>query len=319
MGELENLFRCATCDLSFGEPGPLNEHIESCHPLDLKIDDELNLKIEENDGEDENTKNKFQMETWEKDLEKMAPKRNLKCQYCGKIFQSKWNHIRHEGTHTGFKPFICGICGKAFSQNKNMKAHERLHTNEQPFACEKCGKKYNELRNLRDHMWVHTGEKLFSCENCQKKFSQRRGLMAHIESVHKNISRFSCETCGESYKELKTLKNHQLNHTSKKTVPCNYCGKKFFTEELKNRHEKTHTSTEEHPCMYCKEICQTRWFLKKHLLTCKNNPSPKHPEKDIKRRKRSFTKKKELFTCESCGKQFKETKFLESHQWVHTG
>ena len=232
MGELENLFRCATCDLSFGEPGPLNEHIESCHPLDLKIDDELNLKIEENDGEDENTKNRFQMETWEKYLEKMAPKRNLKCQYCGKIFQSKWNHIRHEGTHTGFKPFICG---KAFSQNKNMKAHERLHTNEQPFACEKCGKKYNELRNLRDHMWVHTGEKLFSCENCQKKFSQRRGLMAHIESVHKNISRFSCETCGESYKELKTLKNHQLNHTSEKTVPCNYCGKKFFTEELKNR------------------------------------------------------------------------------------
>ena len=28
MGESENLFRCATCDLSFGEPGPLNEHIE---------------------------------------------------------------------------------------------------------------------------------------------------------------------------------------------------------------------------------------------------------------------------------------------------
>ena len=207
MEELENLFRCATCDLSFSKPGPLNKHIESCHPLDLKIDDELNLKIEENDAVHEETnfpiftesKNDIKMEIWEENLEKIG-KKNLSCQYCGKIFQSTWNHKRHEGTHTGFKPFICGICGKAFSQNKNMKAHERIHTNEQPFACEKCDKRFNELRNLRDHMWVHTGEKLFSCETCQKKFSQRRGLMAHIDSVHKDNRRFSCEMCGESYK-----------------------------------------------------------------------------------------------------------------------
>ena len=63
--------------------------------------------------------------------------------------------------------------------------------------------------------------------------------------------------------------------------------------------------------------------MKKHLLTCKKNPNPnpfpENPEREIKKRRRYNTMKKEPLTCEHCGKQFKEIKFLESHQWVHTG
>ena len=76
-----------------------------------------------------------------------------------KHFQKKSKVKRHEGTHTGEKPFACSFCNKIFRENSKRKRHERNHTGEEPFACSFCEKKI--FRKVK-HEMTRTGEKTLS-------------------------------------------------------------------------------------------------------------------------------------------------------------
>ena len=45
------------------------------------------------------------------------------CKYCGKGFQTPYNVVRHERTHTGERPFACSLCPQAFNQREVLKRH----------------------------------------------------------------------------------------------------------------------------------------------------------------------------------------------------
>ncbi|XP_052261886.1 zinc finger protein 729-like [Dreissena polymorpha] len=47
------------------------------------------------------------------------------CQFCSKVFQSKWHLNRHVRIHTGEKPFECPVCHKRFSQLSSSNSHMR--------------------------------------------------------------------------------------------------------------------------------------------------------------------------------------------------
>ncbi|WAR14721.1 ZN543-like protein [Mya arenaria] len=49
------------------------------------------------------------------------------CTYCGRLFQSNRNRLRHELIHTNEKPFECSVCGMRFNQKHSMKNHEKRH------------------------------------------------------------------------------------------------------------------------------------------------------------------------------------------------
>ncbi|XP_052821155.1 myoneurin-like isoform X6 [Mya arenaria] len=49
------------------------------------------------------------------------------CVYCGKLFQTSHNRVRHERIHTREMPYVCGVCGKSFNQKYSMKMHEKRH------------------------------------------------------------------------------------------------------------------------------------------------------------------------------------------------
>ena len=46
------------------------------------------------------------------------------------------NLMKHKGTHSGDKPYICDYCAKAYTRKASLDNHRRLHTGERPFKCD---------------------------------------------------------------------------------------------------------------------------------------------------------------------------------------
>ncbi len=139
----EKTFLCELCSTKFKCKNSLKAHMKSQHSNEPAFKCELCDKTMATQRHFEN-----HLKWHEK---------NFSCVICQERFGLEKDLIRHQGYHTGEKPFLCELCFLAFSSKPLLVQHHKsLHSEDRElFQCGICGKysttKYLLKRHLKRH------------------------------------------------------------------------------------------------------------------------------------------------------------------------
>lgn len=82
----------------------------------------------------------------------MIDENSFRCQYCFKVFKTRWTLNSHVAVHEGRFQYNCDICDKRFVRKSHYDSHVRSHETARPFNCEHCGKSFKEAKHRREHV-----------------------------------------------------------------------------------------------------------------------------------------------------------------------
>lgn len=163
------------------------------------------------------------------------------CDYCGKMFPSKFKITQHilrkhvEGYVIPVR-FRCEDCDRGFTTRGPYDAHLRRHRNEKPYQCVTCGLAYVSAKSLNKHSRRHL-EKKYICDICNRKFLKEHEMYQH-KLTHSGLKPFECEVCHKNYASMKVLGQHRRLHDPEKRYKCKICEKRFHQSSGRRKHEK---------------------------------------------------------------------------------
>ncbi|KAK2817443.1 hypothetical protein Q5P01_025634 [Channa striata] len=212
-----------------------------------------------------------------------------------------------ESSAEAHRRYICSFAGCSAAYNKQWKldAHLCKHTGVKPHRCERdgCGKSFCTPYHLARHELSHSGVKPYRCtvDGCAEAFSSSTSRTRHMGRFHsQEQKKYVCQFdgCGMEFKKNKQRKSHMCEqHTHVPPYQCTYegCQMRFtFPSKLK-RHEKVHKG---YPCK--EEGCA---FTGKTWTEYLKHRKEQH---------------KTLVRCDKCSKVFRDSWFLQQHQYVHS-
>ena len=184
---------------------------------------------------------------------------NRTCQFCYKMFSSKYNvkrHIRYEHMRSG--SFLCDKCGKSFASQASYHYHVKSHSEDSKFDCEKCSETFSDFNNYARHRNAHRSPHFqleHKCEECGIIICGKGKLSRHQQEVHDIETRFNinktsvsvyphkCFQCSARYKRKHDLDRHiEAKHSQHEGYSCGKCTKTFKYSSSHKRHIKTCTA-----------------------------------------------------------------------------
>ncbi|KAK2839489.1 hypothetical protein Q5P01_013229 [Channa striata] len=223
----------------------------------------------------------------------------LKCTTCQESFETKESLETHQRIHLAHPCQLCPFAAKTrqLLAQHLLTEHEGGSLNDKPLKCSACQFACQHQLVLEQHLRSHGGKRLYKCSECKYSTANKQKITWHIR-IHTGEKPYSCEQCSYTCTDPSRLKLHMRVHQEEKKYLCPECGYKCKWATQLKYHMSKHTGEKPYACDECDYRTNRADALRAHRYTqhCDTRP----------------------YVCETCGKAFKTSFILKTHQRQHS-
>jgi KRAB domain-containing zinc finger protein len=265
------------------------------------------------------------------------------CCHCGSTLKRRFRFIQHLKKHKTDTPGVLKClhrgCPKTFSASKDLMVHMKQHRMN---ACDFAGCHFTSQYNIDLQTHKRTAHSIWShnCQLCGKGFKNSCHLKMHLkchETGEPGVIKCTEINCRQKFNSVTDLKKHLEKHKSlflqqiecklnDNASECHLCGKIIKTQFLVHVLKHKTDTPDVIKCIYrgCKQTFNSATDLKVHFVKhwdvslrpfacdfpqCNFASTNKFGLVDHKRIMHSPN----LYTCDMCGKQFKNLIYIGRH------
>ncbi|XP_034549330.1 zinc finger protein 142 [Notolabrus celidotus] len=223
----------------------------------------------------------------------------VKCSTCQEAFETKESLEIHQKTHLAHRCQLCPFAAKTkqLLAQHLLNEHEDGSPENKPLRCSACQFACRHQLVLEQHLRSHGGKRLYKCTDCEYSTRNKQKITWHIR-IHTGEKPYSCEQCSYSCTDPSRLKLHMRVHQEEKKYLCPECGYKCKWATQLKYHMTRHTGDKPYACDECEYRTNRADALRAHRDTQHCDLRP--------------------FVCEKCGKAFKTSFVLKTHQRQHS-
>ncbi|XP_061548738.1 zinc finger protein 142 isoform X2 [Phycodurus eques] len=212
-------------------------------------------------------------------------------------FETKEIFKAYQKIHLAHQCQLCSFAGKT----KQLLAQHLLDEHEEstlnkPLRCGSCAFACRHPLVLEQHLRSHGGKRVYKCAECKYSTGNKQKITWHVR-IHTGEKPHRCEHCSYACVDPSRLKLHMRVHREEKKYLCPECGYKCKWATQLKYHMTKHTGEKPYPCDQCDYRTNRADALRVHRVT-------RHC--DVR-----------AYVCEKCGKAFKTSFILKTHQRQH--
>lgn len=259
--------------------------------------------------------------------------RKYYCDYCGQDYKEKCSIDRHVLKHIPLlfreKTFKCSFCPNSYYSEMAMRFHERQkhqsiigHRKKQNFKCDYCRKRFYDKMKLQSHISIHFNNgKPYKCSFCPLAYFSKRACKYHERWKHPE-GRNNDES-EDFNSELEEMVDQSLDRPTKKNYQkttrfaCDDCGKGFYDKRHFQRHVLSHTPLVLREKSFLCSFCPNSYHSEDALKFHENQKHDAENDSQL-RESEDFVTNPMRYSCDYCGMNYKEKRYIENHVLTHT-